>query len=296
MKTIREGGIDYETFSHPQWVLKVLADPWKNRLLPTAWLKRLTQGSRSPLITESHRSPGSWKSMEIIYENRPPIDLLDKMAIQDNAISMAARNRRRYVVAELTRMIQLFSQSPVVNVLGVGAGPGLQVQDAFCSSGLNVDRLNAVFIDLDEDAFEYGMAKANDAGFGQSVQYIKGDARDVSQLIPDRKFHIVKLIGIIEYLTDESVIDLCSAIREVMHPEGSILTHGIQDTHHAMPFLERVFNLKHFQRSGEHVRTLLATAGFDGLSVTNIPLDVYPMVSGTPDSAHFQKMTTSDAA
>jgi hypothetical protein len=105
MKILQEDGIDYETFSHPQWALKVLADPWKNHLLPTSWLQRLTQGSRSPLIAESHRSPGSWKVMEIIYESRQPIDLLDKMAIQDNAISMAARNRRRFVVAELTRMI-----------------------------------------------------------------------------------------------------------------------------------------------------------------------------------------------
>jgi len=181
-------------------------------------------------------------------------------------------------------------------VLGVGAGPGLQVQDAFRSSGLNADRLNAVFIDRDEGAFDYGTAKANDAGFAQSVQYIKGDARDVSQLMPDQKCHIVKLIGIIEYLTDDDVIDLCSAIREVMHPAGTILTHGIQDTHHAIPFLERIFNLKHFQRTGEQVRTLLTTAGFDGLTVTNIPLDVYPMVSGNPDVAHAQNMTTSDAA
>lgn len=296
MKNIQEGGIDYETFSHLQWALKVLADPWKNYLLPTAWLKQLTEGSRSPLITESHRSPGGWRSMEIIYENRPPIDLLDKMAIQDNAISMAARNRRRYVVAELTRMVQQVSHSSDVNVLGVGAGPGLQVQDAFRLSGLSADRLNAVFIDLDEDAFEYGLAKAEDSGLSQSVRYIKGDARQVSQLIPDQRFHIVKLIGIIEYLTDEAVVELCTSIRKAMHAEGMILTHGIQDAHNAMPLLERVFNLKHIQRSGDDVVRLLTAAGFDGLSVTTIPLNVYPMVSGSPARGHAQNVTRSDAA
>jgi SAM-dependent methyltransferase len=299
MKTVQLDGIRYESFTLGQWFLKVLADPWKNRLLPTSWLQRLTRMSRSPLIAETRRSPGSWRSMEIVYENQPPVDHLDRMAIRDNPISMAARNRRRYVVAELSRLMRLRSQGDqgdIINVLGIGAGPGLQVQDAFHMSGLQTRQLNAVFIDLDEDAFAHGRERAKEAGLLRSVHYIKGDAHDARLLIPDCQFHIVKLIGIIEYLTDAAVVELCSAIREVVSSESTILTHGIQDPYNAMPFLERVFHLKHRQRSGEEVAALLNTAGFTDHTVTRLPLNVYPMVLARPELACCRLKSLRDVA
>lgn len=283
MKVVHRDGIDYEDLSLGQWLLKVIADPWKNSLLPAAVLRMLTRTSKSQLIAESHRAPGGWLSMEVIYQNNSPVDLLDKMAVRDNPISMAARNRRKFVVSELARHMQSFATERVINVLGVGAGPGLQVQDAFLDTGMPAGKLNAVFFDLDESAFKYGTNKAREAGLGRSVTYMRGDARKIQYLMPDCQFHIAKLVGIIEYIPDEAVIELARCIREVMHPMGTLITHGIQDPHKAMPFLERVFHLKHIQRSGEQVQALLTQAGFQNFSRTMLPLNVYEMVSATPE-------------
>ncbi len=281
MRIVRCDGVEYETYSFGQWLMKRLADPWKNSWLSSDLLRKITRQSRSPLIAETHRSPGSWRSMEIVYGNEQPVDLLDKMALRDNAISMAARNRRRFVVSELTRLLQKFSSERVINVLGIGAGPGLQVQDAFQNSGISPERLHAVFIDRDSDAFVHGAAMAREKGIEQSVQFLQGDACDVLNVLPETEFHIAKLVGIIEYLSDEGVIGLATVIRKSMAPNGVILTHGIQDPHHAMPFLERVFGLRHQQRSGEQVRELLQTAGFECIHIRDIPMRVYPMISAS---------------
>jgi SAM-dependent methyltransferase len=282
VKTVTLNGIAYEDSSFSQRFARFLTDPWKNYLLPVPLLRRVTQLSRSRLIAESHRAPGSWRSMEIIYENLPPVDFLDRMAVRDNPISMAARNRRKWVVHELTEQMRRLASEPVIHVLGVGAGPGLQVQEAYHAAGLPASRLNAVFVDLDESAFSYGLAKAREFGLEQSVTYLSGDARKIEDLFPQRRFHLVKLVGIIEYLDDAAVVELSSAIRRSMDPQGALLTHGIADPHHAMPFLERVFQLKHHHRTGEHVRGLLSKAGFGEMQITHLPMGVYSMVSAQP--------------
>jgi SAM-dependent methyltransferase len=288
MNLVQRDGIDYEDYSTSQWLFKVMTDPWKNYLLPAPWLRSLSRLSKSSLIAETFRSPGSWKSMEIIYENANPVDLLDKIAVKDNPISMAARNRRRYVVHKLAECMRTFASEAVINVLGVGAGPGLQVQDAFRNTGLPPSKLNAVFVDLDDSAFAHGTNKAREAGLESAVTYVCGDARTIQSLLPDCQFHLAKLVGIIEYLNDEAVVELTASIRAVMHPWGTLLTHGIQDPHQAMPFLERVFQLKHVQRTSDHVESLLRAAGYKALSTAHLPLGVYSMVSASPEAASSQ--------
>src|SRR5438309_894832 len=61
----------------------LIANPWRNFLLPAAWLRRLVSRSHSPLIAESLLRPGGWRAMEIIYRNNEPVDWLDRQAVRN---------------------------------------------------------------------------------------------------------------------------------------------------------------------------------------------------------------------
>ena len=268
-----------ETPSVMQRAGYVLANPWKNYLLPAEWLKQLIGSSRSPLIAESQVRPGGWRSMELIYANEQPVDLVDKQALRDNPISIASRNRRRIVIGVLTELIAKYEAESRVILLGVGAGPGRHIQEAIEQSKIETSRVAAYLIDRDDDAFAFGQALASRAGISDCVHFIKGDARQIGRVLPQVSPHIVKLVGIVEYLTDPELLDLLRALRRVMAPGGSLVTHGLVDAYKTRRFLSRVFNLKHHRRSAGHVRSILRSAGFRPVDCVNEPMGIYPILT-----------------
>src|SRR5207249_4230935 len=127
----------FETPSLWQRAGFLLTNPWRNHLLPASWLQKLVAMSASPLISESLARPGGWRAMEIIYRNDEPTDWLDRQALRDSPICMAARNRRRIVTGQLARLIRRYNTESTVTLLGIGAGPGRHVQGAIVDSGID---------------------------------------------------------------------------------------------------------------------------------------------------------------
>lgn len=260
-----------------------LTNPWRNFLIPARWLRRLVAHSRSPLIAESRVNPGGWRSMEIIYRNAAPVDWFDRQALRDNPISMAARNRRQLVTGIISRLIVDYGSSQNVIIVGVGAGPGRHVQTAIVESGLDPERVSAYLIDLDDEAFDYGRRLAARLGISRQVHFQRGDARTIDTLLPDVAPHIVKLVGLAEYLSDKELLELLRTFRGVMAAGGCLVTHGLVDRHHTGRFLSRVFNLKHHQRTAAQMTALLASAGFRIADCVTEPAGVYPIITAIAD-------------
>jgi SAM-dependent methyltransferase len=256
----------------------LLANPWKNFLLPAAWLRRQLRRSRSPLVAESFARPGGWRSMEIIYRNSEPVDWFDRQALRDNPISMAARNRRRVVTRKIAELIGRCGTQTAVNIVGVGAGPGRHVQTAIVESGIDPARVSAYLIDLDEDAFEYGRVLAARLEISRCVHFVKGDARRIREVLPAVTANIVKVVGLAEYLSDAQFVELLQALREILVPGGCLITHGLVDAHGTGPFLARMFNLRHIQRTERQLRALLKSAGYRVVECVVEPVGVYPIL------------------
>ena len=257
----------------------LLANPWRNFLLPAGWLKRQMAASKSPLIAESFVRPGGWRSMEIVYGNSAPVDWFDRQALRSNPISMAARNRCRVVTRKLAELIAEHGAAAPVTILGVGAGPGRHVQSAIIDSRVSPTRVRAYLIDLDDDAFDYGKSLAARLGIARCVQFLKGDARRIRETLPDVAAQIVKVVGLAEYLSDAELVELLSSLRDVMAPGGSIVTHGLVDAHGTGRFLARVFNLRHKQRTAGQMISLLEAAGFRATDCVIEPVGVYPIIT-----------------
>jgi hypothetical protein len=261
----------------------LLTNPWRNFLIPAGWLKRLVAHSRSPLIAESRVNPGGWRSMEIIYRNAAPVDWFDRQALRENPISMAARNRRRLVTGIIARLIVEYASGQKVIVVGVGAGPGRHVQAAIVESGIDPERVSAYLIDRDDEAFDYGRRLAARLGIARQVHFQRGDARAIDSLLPNVAPHIVKLVGLAEYLSDEELLELLRTFRSAMAESGSLVTHGLVDRHRTGRFLERVFSLKHNQRTAAQMTTLLTRAGFRIADCILEPAGVYPIITAVAD-------------
>ncbi|MDB5345515.1 MAG: hypothetical protein JWP89_3892 [Schlesneria sp.] len=282
MKFVEVDGLQFEVMPVAQVILKTVVDPLRNRLLPVSMLKRMANRSQSPLIQESLVRPGGWRSMSIVYENSKPVDWMDRMAVRYNPISMATRNRRKLVTAKLTELLKSLQNEPQIQLLGIGAGPGLHLQDAVVRAALPAKKVRISLIDLDSDAFEFGRQCAKERGLENSVEFVQGDAREIRRVLPDVSPHVVKIVGLLEYLTDEQALQLLSAMRDVILPSGRLLTHGLVDRYNSGPFLARTFGLSHVQRTEDDVRSLLKSAGFETLSVHHTPMQIYPVLIGRP--------------
>ena len=281
MQFVEVNGLKFEVLPWGQRLAKLVVDPWRNYLLPGALWRKLMRRSRSPLIAESLRRPGSWQSMRIVYANDPPVGIMDRMAVRYNPISMASRNRRKLVVSLLSEMLKKRANAGPISILGVGAGPGLHVQEAICQSGINREQVAAYLIDRDSDAFEYGIECAKSRGIENCVTFVQGDARDIRRVLPNVSPQIVKLVGLVEYLTDDQLCDLLKAIRDVMVDGGQILTHGFVDRYKTARFIRRTFGLNHVYRTASHMQQLLESVGFHQIEICEEPMKIYPILTAT---------------
>lgn len=260
-----------------------LLNPAKNYLLPASWLKMLLKRSAGPLLAEGFARPGGWRSMEILYRNDEPVDWLDRQALRDNPISMGSRNRLKIITRRLANLIAQYGARGPVTILGIGAGPGRHVQSALVDSGVDPARVTAHLVDLDDDAFEYGRALAEELGIASSIHFQQGDARSIRSSLPDMQAQIVKLVGLVEYLTDEQFLDLLSEVRNVTTRDATLVTHGFVDAFQTRRFLSRVFNLRHHRRSAEQMTSLLRSARFRVIDSVTEPVGVYPILTAIRD-------------
>lgn len=270
--------LSLETLSRSRHLLNRLINPLRNHVLPAPFLRWVTRRSRSPLVQESNLRPGGWRSMEIIYENAEPLDYVDRLAVRYNPLSIEARNRRRLVSGKLTDLICEHASQGPVTLLGVGAGPGRHVQEAIVNSRIDPQAISAFLVDLDDDAFEYGRQLARRNGIEACLHFLCGDARRIRDVLPSVSPQIVKLIGLIEYLSDAEVRVLLRALHQIMPAGGTLLTHGLVDTCHTGPFLARTFNLRLKQRTAADIHRLLEDCGFAPRECVETPLKVYPIV------------------
>lgn len=273
-----------ESISLASKIGALTVNPLKNVIVPAETLINFLKSSQSPLLEESFQRPGGWRSMQIIYRNETPVDWLDDQALRANPMSLASRNRCRIVIQKLAKIISELPANEHINVLGVGSGPGVQIQTGIAESGIEKDRVTAYLIDLDDDAREFGESISEQLGLTGRVHFRTGDARRISDILPDTEIHLAKLVGILEYLTDDELLEMLQAVKEIMVPKGVIVTHAINDAYHAKPFLRRVFNLHHQYRSEKHMKALLSEAGFKCTDCTIEPTGIYPILTAVRDS------------
>jgi len=211
----------------------------------------------------------------VISYNGKPVKVADKILVGAGTMARALRNRRKLAAALLARAIEECPRKPV-HVLCLGAGPGHIISDAMVQAKCESF---ATLVDLNGDAFDYGRELAGKLNLGERMRFIVGDARDVKRML-DRPVDVVKMLGLCEYLSNEQIVDIASAVAAVMGKGSPILVNSISKSHGTDRFFRNVFGLHMNHRSPAQMEALLRKAGFAQFESTAEPLGVYHVMLG----------------
>jgi len=267
----KEGIIFEKPKKHARFLKKWIVNPIIN-YLPKSWLLWLFRKTESPLLKECLVKAGSWKTMQISYENKPHVDLMDKFFLTYGTFPMGLRNRKRLVVKKLVDCIGKHSERPM-HIMGVGAGPGNNVIEALAK--VKDPQIYAKLLDMDADAFDYGAELAEKSGLAKDqIDFIQGNAIELAKHLSFTP-HIVKLIGIIEYLTDDQVQALFDLAYRVMPVGGNVVVNSISNKHGHDRFMRRVFNLHLNYRTPDKIKAMLTQSGFSHFTQSREPLKIY---------------------
>lgn len=268
----------------PKWKLlikNIFINPLVNYLLPRRLLLHLLKTNRSPLLEESIRSPGGWRSMHLSYERCAPVSVIDKFVLHYGIFPMGLRNRKRLMVGILKELIQDYSKKSHVHIVGVGAGPGTNVIEAMAQAGKS--NVTAYCLDLDDEAFAHGEILKKRHGLeADRVKYIKGNAIELEKHVNVTP-QIIKLIGIVEYLTDKEVVELLRFAYRVLTNQGVVVTHSISNRHGHERFMKHFLNLRLRYRSVSQLLGILEASGFSNFKVETEPLGIYAAIVGRKD-------------
>ncbi len=256
---------------------------------PAPIMRAVLRFGKSELAAANWSDPGGWRSMVISYEGNPR-QIADKLLVNGGTMSMALRNRKRLGSRVLADLIDATGDH-CAHVLCLGAGPGNIIIDAMLAADTQIE---ATLVDLSSDAFEHGLARAAKCNLSDRVRYIQSDVRDIKPLLeypPD----IVKMLGICEYLSDEQITEIASAVAEVMPPHPSIVFNSISKAHGNDRFFRRVFGLHMIHRTPHQLQDLMASAGFGEFSATAEPLGVYHVIVGRRGDNHPAATATKES-
>jgi len=267
-------GVEYERHGPVRRLLKaVLFNPFAN-YFPSSLMRKLLKLTESELAAANWKDPGGWRSMVISYEGHPK-QFADKILVGAGSVPTALRNRRRLSTRLLASLID-HVDSDTPHVLCLAAGPGITAIDALSEA---TKPAHSTLVDISPDAFDYGCTYAAEKGVVDRIRYVLGDVRDIDDLL-ETPPHIVTMIGICEYLTDQMIFEIAKAAAGVMPPGTAILFNSIANAHGTDRFFRRVFGLNLNHRSVDHLQGVIGEAGFGQFAAFPEPLGVYNVIVG----------------
>ena len=234
-------------------------------------------------VTQNHivanlNGPGSWKSM-LAHYGAAPKSAFDFMIDRYVAFPSGLRNRQKLVVSALTQLIEAYGKEQAVNLVAIGCGSGNNILQAVQIEKPKVAGIKAQLFDLNQDALNQGKLKCQEMGLDKEVEFICADANQMEGKISAPP-QIVKMIGLMEYLSDENVIGLLESIKKFRAPSSSILISSIEPGHGIDRFLRRTLNFNLNYRGPEKLKQLLQEFGYTRFNIFSEPTGIFNVIVG----------------
>jgi len=254
-------------------------DPLTNYILGKRSIRFLAFITRASILKNlGGDGPGSWMSMLAHYDGKSK-NWMDKFVNRANAFPMALRNRQQLVVTILKQLIRSFGDKQYVNLTAVGSGSGNNILKAIIESEVPVSSVKAQLFDLNEEGLAYGRHKSKELGLADSVEYLYSCATELDDKIKQAP-HVVKMIGLVEYLSDEAMEKLFSSVAKFRDPSSTILISSIEQKHGIERFLNKSLNFYLNYRSPEKLKAVLKKYGYKRFDVFPEPSGVFNVLVG----------------
>jgi hypothetical protein len=258
--------LDYETNSLFRKIANAFFIPALN-ILPVSMrgLIKKTHKSAEEIIEHST----THRAMEVLYDRgpRPPASRLQNFFLSiwlGTNNSKAIRNRLKLVKREIKKKIaQLVVENKDVKIVNIASGSARAVLESIDEMSLdNNFRLSAIFIDKNHEAILFSQQLAGTHKYRSSFQWVKDTAENFFRTTGrGMRFNIAETVGLMEYLTDEEVINIFSIIHNALDSGGIIIAANITNNIERR-FISKIAGWKMIYRPADEFSSLLLAAGF----------------------------------
>ncbi len=282
---------DLEKHSIATSCIRIFTVPLLNTLPSHIIKKMMRRSSRD--ASDVIASSGSTKSLEVMYTRS--FRKSSKWTLRNIANTFwhdvvsqpkALRNRLKITSSAIDHNIssliaeraQQQDTSPIriLSIAGGASRATIQVVADLRKKGI-VQEIEVITIDKDRSALTIGKQLAADAEVSSSFHWICGNARDVSTLVPNKRFDVVEIVGLLDYFDNERTVRLMKVARDVMH-QNSVMVAANVMPNPEVSFVYKMGWPKMVYRTHKDFRVLFEKSGFTKIETIIEPMKVHCVI------------------
>lgn len=208
----------------------------------------------------------SWKALYLIYNHSFGVHGKATDFWLGMRTAQAVRNRKKLVTSLLAYHLSSFAREKTIRILSLASGSAQSVVEAMLTIKERGIRVEAILVDINPEALEHSRELAERYGLQDQVTLVKIDIRqllqsDRSPLSSYGQFHVVEIVGWLEYDTDKRIKKLLTFIRSLMVQDGILVTSTINNNPERQ-FLRWVINWNMIHRDRKTLTMITNDAGF----------------------------------
>ena len=226
----------------------------------TFWFDGLSSACRG--IKEG---AASWRALSIIHNHLSGNDGWVTNFWLGMRNAQAVRNRRKLVTWFISNHLSGFAGKECIRMLSLASGSAQSVIEALAILKERGLEAKAVLVDTDQTALDHSRELAAKYGVQERITLLKLDIRDLLRLGHSLdsygKFHVVEVVGWLEYDKDKRIENLFRSIRSLLVQDGILITSTINNNPEQW-FLHWVIDWEMIYRSKKVLSGLLQNSGF----------------------------------
>ncbi|MEI6843595.1 MAG: class I SAM-dependent methyltransferase family protein, partial [bacterium] len=196
--------------------------------------------------------------------------------------SKAVRNRLKFVRRELKAHLHTIAGvDKEINIISIASGSSRAVIEIVNEERYLQDtKLSVTFLDKNPQAIEYSKRLAESISHPRiQLEWINDTVGNYFRSNPTKKFDVVEIVGLLDYFTDEKVIEIFKGIYGILQDGGVVITANISHNKEER-FITKVIDWPMIYRTPDELARLVHEAGFsyNTMKAFYEPLKVHGLV------------------
>jgi hypothetical protein len=196
--------------------------------------------------------------------------------------SKAVRNRLKFVKREISQHLDEISQfDKEIKILSIASGSSRAIIEVVKEKEYLKDaKLSITFLDKNEKAIDYSKKMStNISHLPITLDWIHDSAGNFLRSDQQGRYDIIEIVGLLDYFTDEKIIEAFTGIYAFLQEGGIMITSNINHNSEEK-FITKVIEWPMIYRKAEELGVLANKAGFDynKMKVFYEPLKIHGLV------------------
>lgn len=273
-----------------QDILSFFLDIFVMPILNSPFFSSITKKiiSLSSDVNETKRHAAHYVSMEIMYSfdhklhwEKGIVNSISNFISQHFKNPRALRNRLRLVKKTLETNITALDENKIT-IFSLGAGSARSLFETLnMLSAIERKKIfNVFFVDKDADALSFAKRQAKLFPFRGDIQYLHDDINNIQTFSKNTEPNIIEMVGLLEYMDDESVVSTLNTIFRALPQEGVLITSHI-NYNSEMRFVESIIEWPLIYRNRVEIEKIIRKSLFkkNKSTLEYEPLNVHAIIT-----------------